>query len=77
MGAGVLVMSWSSPTVRAAIDRGRADLLEVNRVSVFIGQHHRRDPLGARLSWKYYFACRFDRHPYTFTSDGLRPVLKP
>jgi hypothetical protein len=68
-------MSWDSPVVREAIRKGDRALLEVRRVSIFIGQHHRRDPWGARLSWKYYFACRFDRHPYQFTSDGLRPVI--
>lgn len=70
-------MSWDSPVVREAIKRGEDALREARRVSVFIGQHHRRDPLGARLSWKFYFACRFDRHPYHFTSDGLRPVRLP
>lgn len=67
-------MSWSSPTVIAALKRGESSLRDVERVTVFINQLP--DAAERRLSWKYFYACRFAACPFTFTSEGLRPLIR-
>ena len=70
----VAARSWRTPSVLAALARAEKGLREVEQATVFINQLP--GEAERRLSWKYFLACRFDRHPFQFTHEGLRPVQK-
>lgn len=65
--------TWHTPRVLSALAKAAEGLREVETVTNHINLLP--DPAERRLSWKYYFACRFAGHPWRFTSEGLRPVI--
>jgi hypothetical protein len=63
-----------SPTLLKAIWQGQVSLVHVQHVTRTVESIS--CPLERRLSWKYFYACRFAGVPYCFRDGGLRPVTQ-